>query len=387
MNVQKSSKKPLKKSVSKTSEIKSGSKNAKTINSKNKLMKSTKSSSKSNKKVHEKIYDNESSDNESSDNESSDNESSDNESSDNESSDNESSVESSDGGSEYEIKKPKRMPSQYSKKFTDNMSDDESDNEYSDDDESDNEYSDDDESDNEYSDYDESEKSNKIYFGSSKKIAVMVSDIINEHFTKKIFDKHEQLIKCKDDKIAELIRKIDKQTILIKDQKSIIKKQNKKINELLSKSNEVLGYTKDTNRKNTYAVKKSFPYSDEHKIENQLIIMKNNNKPIKPKKGEIVKKIYDYTALIIMNESKSVAMNRYCKDHPNGETVLTIDYTPNAMYLWNQCKEELIEDEKIKSNETSCSSFNLRKEYSEGELIEDIKRIHNSNHCCVIYYP
>ncbi|EJN40495.1 KilA N-terminal domain-containing protein [Acanthamoeba polyphaga mimivirus] len=218
----------------------------------------------------------------------------------------------------------------------------------------------------------------------SKKFAVMVSDIINEHFAKKMFDKHEQLIKGKDDKIAELTRKIDKQTAtmkkqtsLMKDQKSTIKEQDKKINELLSKSNEVLGYAKDTNRKITHVVKERVPYSDEPKIEHQFIIMKNNDEPIKPKKGESPKKIYDYTALRIMNKSKSSTMNRYFKDHPDGETILTIDYTPNAMHLWNQCKKELIEDDKIKSSGTSSSSFNLKKGYSENKLKKDIKRIHN----------
>ncbi|QTF48927.1 KilA N-terminal domain2C N1R/P28 DNA binding protein [Acanthamoeba polyphaga mimivirus] len=211
----------------------------------------------------------------------------------------------------------------------------------------------------------------------SKKFAVMVSDIINEHFAKKMFDKHEQLIKGKDDKIAELTRKIDKQTSLMKDQKSTIKEQDKKINELLSKSNEVLGYAKDTNRKITHVVKERVPYSDEPKIEHQFIIMKNNDEPIKPKKGEKAKKIYGYTALRIMNKSKSATMNRYYKDHPDGETILTIDYTPNAMHLWNQCKKELIEDDKIKSSGTSSSSFNLKKGYSENKLKKDITRIHN----------
>ncbi|AKI80607.1 kila N-terminal domain N1R/P28 DNA binding protein [Acanthamoeba polyphaga mimivirus] len=218
----------------------------------------------------------------------------------------------------------------------------------------------------------------------SKKFAVMVSDIINEHFAKKMFYKHEQLIKGKDDKIDELSKKIDKQTKIMKnqtnmmkDQKSTIKEQDKKINELLYQSNKLMGYSKDTNRKITHVVKERVPYSDEPKIEHQLIIMKNNDKIVKPKKGEKVKKIYDYTALRIMNKSKSATMNRYFKDHPDGETVLTIDYTPNAMHLWNQCKIELIEDDKIKPSGTSCSSFNLKKGYSENKLKKDVKRIHN----------
>ncbi|AEQ60201.1 KilA N-domain-containing protein [Acanthamoeba castellanii mamavirus] len=476
MKVQKSSKKPLKRSASFTNGTKSGSKS----------MKSSKSSLKSHKKIYKEIFDSEISDNESFDSEISDSESSDNESSDNESSDNESSVESSDEESEYEIKKPRRIPSQYSKKFTDNVLDDESDDDNQSDNESSDINSDDDNNLNELknnvievnkslskniiSNGDITDIRNIIYekidkeiskgiYGTfnvlimihngyinvtkviqyvttkkkkfndwkstkqaqelieevssvtgipvaglfiakntgSKKITEIrgtyahpdlvphivswasakfghkVSKIVNDYMSKKMFDKHEQLIKGKDDKIAELTRKIDKQTSLMKDQKSTIKEQDKKINELLSKSNEVLGYAKDTNRKITHVVKERVPYSDEPKIEHQLIIMKNNDEPIKPKKGEKAKKIYGYTALRIMNKSKSATMNRYYKDHPDGETVLTIDYTPNAMHLWNQCKMELIEDEKIRPGGTSCSSFNLRKEYSERKLKKILK--------------
>ncbi len=228
--------------------------------------------------------------------------------------------------------------------------------------------------------------------------AIKVSEIVLSYHAKEAIKEKEKLLQKKNDKIDELSLKIDKQnkqinkqtatmkkqtkimknqTNMMKDQKSTIKEQDKKINELLSKSNEVLGYAKDTNRKISHVVKERVPYSDEPKIEHQFIIMKNNDIPIKPKKGESPKKIYDYTALRIMNKSKSSTMNRYFKDHPDGETILTIDYTPNAMHLWNQCKKELIEDDKIKSSGTSSSSFNLKKGYSENKLKKDIKRIHN----------
>ncbi|AKI80672.1 kila N-domain-containing protein [Acanthamoeba polyphaga mimivirus] len=184
-----------------------------------------------------------------------------------------------------------------------------------------------------------------------------------QYHTKEAIEEKEKLLKKKDDKIDKL--------------RNDIKLLLKKNDDLMEQGNEVLGYAKDTNRKITHVVKERVPYSDEPKIEHQLIIMKNNDKPVKPKKGESPKNIYDYTALRIMNKSKSATMNRYFKDHPDGETVLTIDYTPNAMHLWNQCKMELSEDKKIRQSETYSSSFNLRKGYSENKLKKDIKRIHD----------
>ncbi|AKI78787.1 kila N-terminal domain N1R/P28 DNA binding protein [Acanthamoeba polyphaga mimivirus] len=141
MKVRKSNNKPLKRSASFTSGTKTGSKSAKSVNSGSKSMKSSKSSSKSQKKFHEKI----------SDNEYSDSEYSDSEISDSEISDNESSGESSDEESEYEIKKPRKIPSQYSKKFTNNMSDDDD----SDDDDKSSDDSDDDDKSSDDSDDDD----------------------------------------------------------------------------------------------------------------------------------------------------------------------------------------------------------------------------------------
>ena len=144
----------------------------------------------------------------------------------------------------------------------------------------------------------------------SVEYALKVSDIVLQYHTKEAIEEKEKLLKKKDDKIDKL--------------RNDIKLLLKKNDDLMEQGNEVLGYAKDTNRKITHVVKERVPYSDEPKIEHQLIIMKNNDKPVKPKKGESPKNIYDYTALRIMNKSKSATMNRYFKDHPDGETVLTL---------------------------------------------------------------
>ncbi|QTF48929.1 KilA-N superfamily protein [Acanthamoeba polyphaga mimivirus] len=216
MKVRKSNNKPLKRSASFTSGTKTGSKSAKSVNSGSKSMKSSKSSSKSQKKFHEKI----------SDNEYSDSEYSDSEISDSEISDNESSGESSDEESEYEIKKPRKIPSQYSKKFTNNMSDDDdsddddkSSDDSDDDDKSSDDSDDDDKSSDENSNGNESDdnkskKSKETHFNPDKKISkqivkngdptnlknIMISQINNEYYLGQ-YGNFEVIIMAKNDYI------------------------------------------------------------------------------------------------------------------------------------------------------------------------------------------
>ncbi|EJN41277.1 KilA N-terminal domain, N1R/P28 DNA binding protein [Acanthamoeba polyphaga lentillevirus] len=194
----------------------------------------------------------------------------------------------------------------------------------------------------------------------SAKFGVKVSVIVNDFFAKEMFDKHQNLIKKKDDKIDKLSKKIDSQNKKIK----LLLKKN---DDLMEQGNEVLGYAKDTNRKINHVVNERVPYSDKPEIEHQLIIMKNNDKD---------KKQYKYSALRVMNKSKSSALSRYYKSHPKGNVILTIKYTPNSMHLWNECKDDL-HKKKIKLSKKS-SKFNLREDYTEKQLIKDIKKIHNA---------
>ncbi|AVG46724.1 N domain-containing protein [Acanthamoeba polyphaga mimivirus] len=98
-----------------------------------------------------------------------------------------------------------------------------------------------------------------------------------------MFEKHQNLIKRKDDKIDRLSKKIDKQTKTMQKQSETMKKQDKKIQKLLSQGNEVLGYAKDTNRKINVVVNERVPVSDEPKNEESFYIVKNNDKVKKNK--------------------------------------------------------------------------------------------------------
>uniref|UniRef100_A0A6G6ADU3 KilA-n domain-containing protein n=1 Tax=Borely moumouvirus TaxID=2712067 RepID=A0A6G6ADU3_9VIRU len=213
----------------------------------------------------------------------------------------------------------------------------------------------------------------------STKFGARVSVIVNEYFAKEMLEKHQNLIKKKDDKIDKLSKKIDEQTKSIKEQNKTMKKQDKKIkllleknNELMEQGNEVLGYAKDTNRKINVVVNERVPLSDEPKNEESFYIVRNNDKPSKKRDT------YDYKAIRITNKSKSTTMSKYYRNHPNGEIILKIKYTPNAKHLWNACKEKIyIKDENIEPGNNSFCYFNLCKDYSERQLKKDIMKIHN----------
>jgi hypothetical protein len=59
--------------------------------------------------------------------------------------------------------------------------------------------------------------------------------------------------------------------------------------------------------------------------------------------------------------------------HPEMEIIMKINYSPNAMNLWNRVKTKLGRNKII----VSGCKFNLEDKYSENKLIRDIKNIHN----------
>ncbi|BCS83771.1 putative KilA-N domain protein [Cotonvirus japonicus] len=94
----------------------------------------------------------------------------------------------------------------------------------------------------------------------SPKFAVRVFKIVNEYFAKEMFDKHQNLIKKKDDKIDKL--------------RNDIKLLLQKNDELMDQGNEVLGYAKDTNRKINVVVDERVPKSGKPKNEESFYIVK-----------------------------------------------------------------------------------------------------------------
>ncbi|BCS82504.1 putative KilA-N domain-containing protein [Cotonvirus japonicus] len=228
----------------------------------------------------------------------------------------------------------------------------------------------------------------------SPKFGVRVSKIVNEYFAKEMFDKHQDLIKKKDDKIDRLSKKIDKQTKIMEDQSKTMKKQNEtmkkqsetmkkqdetmkkqddKIKKLLSQGNEVLGYAKDTNRKLNIVVDERAPRSEDPQDQEKLILIKNNDEQDESDDEDV----WEYAVMNLMKKSVSSRLSAHRNKHPNMEIIMTIKYTPNSKNLWHKLKKKLTTKGKIIINRNTCL-FNLDEDFSEQQLKQMIKKIHES---------
>ena len=94
---------------------------------------------------------------------------------------------------------------------------------------------------------------------------------------------------------------------------------------------------------------------------NMLFIIKNNDD------GD-----YDYTVKRVMRKSACQGLADHKVRYPDMKILLRLDYSPNSMNLWHRIRDAL--DDKIDCNR--CK-FNLKDDYTEDELIEDIMEIHN----------
>lgn len=77
-----------------------------------------------------------------------------------------------------------------------------------------------------------------------------------------------------------------------------------------------------------------------------------------------------------MKKSYNSRILNYEERHPNMTVVMKINYSPNSMNLWYRIKSKLGNGRKRKITIDNCN-FNLKGNYSEADLINDIKDIHN----------
>ena len=207
----------------------------------------------------------------------------------------------------------------------------------------------------------------------SVQFAVKVSKIVNEYFTKKVLKEKEKLIEKKDDKIANLTGKVDE---LLNGNKQLLSKNDKmdkrikrllvKNDELYDQNEEILG--KVDTISNDRVVSTGNP-DDNH----MLIIIKNNDNPEEYDDDE---DIYEYHALRVMKKSHKQRLAAHKNRHPNMIVIMKILYSPNSINLWMRIKSKL---SKGKNKKIFCSSskFNLRKKYTQKQLMADVHEIHN----------
>ena len=104
-----------------------------------------------------------------------------------------------------------------------------------------------------------------------------------------------------------------------------------------------------------------------------LVIIKNNDDPEEFDEKE---EIYNYHALRVMKKSYKQRLLDHKNRHPNMNVLMKISYSPNSINLWARIKNKLGSGKNKKIIFNNCK-FNLKKKYTEDEMINDIKEIHD----------
>lgn len=201
----------------------------------------------------------------------------------------------------------------------------------------------------------------------SAKYAIQVSKIVVEYHAKNAIEEKNKLLKIKDDKIDKMSKKID----ILLEGNEILKKGNdkldKKVKQLLSKNNEIYEQNENLFEKLDDVCNDRVVHgkpSESH----MLLVIKNNDDD----DDDAENICYEYTIKRVMKKSHKQIVAEHNKRHPNMEILLRLDYSPNAINLWNRIKTEL----KSKIKCSGCN-VNLRKKYSERKFLKDIKNIHD----------
>ena len=201
----------------------------------------------------------------------------------------------------------------------------------------------------------------------SPKFAVRISDIVTEYFNKKELEKHERLLKKKDDKIDEL-------KAMMKEQSEEIKKQTEKIDNLLHKNKKISRKLSHVRDQNSELIDKIDNISENRVVDppnemdkQEFIIMRDDSDD-----AERTKKYY---AIRTKSRSAKSAIKKYQLEHEDSTILINIKYNPNSINLWDRVKAKL--DKKIRIR---INNFGLRKGYTEEQLIDDINELNDEKY-------
>jgi hypothetical protein len=224
----------------------------------------------------------------------------------------------------------------------------------------------------------------------SPKYALQVSNIVIKYHAKQAIEEKDRLLQKKDDKIDKLSTKINKQSgkidtllkensnqsgkidTLLKENGTQMKKIGKmdnRIKRLVKKNDEIYDQNEEISGK-IDVISNDRVVAGRKNDDHMLIIIKNNDNPDEYDDDE---DIYEYNALRVMKKSYKNRLIDHKERHPEMEIIMKINYSPNAMNLWNRVKTKLGRNKII----VSGCKFNLEDKYSENKLIRDIKNIHN----------
>jgi len=214
----------------------------------------------------------------------------------------------------------------------------------------------------------------------SPKFAVKVSTIVNKYFIRKEIRAKEKLIEKKDDEIKKMSSKIDRlfnENQTLREMTQNIDKNNQKLTkmakQMIRQNDDLYEINVDQSNKLDTMANDRVVSTGNQSDENVLIIIQNNDDPDDYDEDDV---IYDFYALRIMNKCSKSRIIAHKERHPNMKIILTINYSPNSINLWNRIKNKLGSGRDRKIKIRNCR-FNLVNGYTKTKLISDISKIHN----------
>ncbi|AHA44917.1 KilA N domain-containing protein [Hirudovirus strain Sangsue] len=197
----------------------------------------------------------------------------------------------------------------------------------------------------------------------SSDFAIKASVIINDYIAKQMFKEHEKIIEEKDKTIKRRDKKIDQLNNKMDDLLKKNDKMSKRIKRLVDTADDLRNQNDDMNDKLDVVCNDRVVQSDTNT--HRFIIMKNNSD----------EEDYEYHSIRRLKNSVNNAVKEYKELYPDAEIIMNLGYTPNSICLWNNIKKKLKSKRKIKG---TGSDFNLRGDFTEEKLIEEVTKIHNS---------
>jgi len=206
----------------------------------------------------------------------------------------------------------------------------------------------------------------------SPTIAIKISKIVNEYFANDERKRQRELLKEKDDKIDQLLRKQKKQTGLIKTQMNkidtqngMIKTQSDDIKLLLAENKKLMTNVVNLDKKTTNISTKL-----DKVVPNRVIPTKNIKdtmhfiliRNFKFERNACNRGKPKYSILRVQNKSRNCRFNKHKKNYKYAKILLELTGNPNVMNLWHRVKQRLTDDYDQKIEVISGTSFNLLEE-------------------------
>ena len=198
----------------------------------------------------------------------------------------------------------------------------------------------------------------------SPKFAIKVSKIVNEYYNTKERRKHKQELDAKNDKIDELMEKLDKQHA----------ESQKKIDKLLHKNKKIAKKLSIVKEQNDDLLDKVDKISEDRVVnapdeldKHVFIVMRDDSENAERSKR--------YYAIRTKRRTSKNAIKKYKLEHENARILINIEYNPNGINLWDRIKAKLKSKIRIRVN-----YYGLRNNYTEEQMINDINELNDEKY-------